>query len=78
MVVIGPDKAAYCNCSDPKTQFKSFLCIPKCNKNPWYSIPKFFIEYDPIVFGLRLPFLHTKQAIVGYKFIDVMVPNLVY
>ena len=36
------------------------------------------VVYDAIVFGLRLPFLHTTQAIVRYKFINSVVPNLVY
>ena len=35
------------------------------------------VVYDAIVFGLRLPFLHTTQAI-RYKFINSVVPNLVY
>ena len=54
-------------------QLNSFLCVQKRNKNPWYSIQNFLIAYDAIVFGL-----HTTQAIVGYKFIYSVVPNLVY
>ena len=59
-------------------QLNSFQCVQKRNKNHRYTIPNFLIAYDAIVVGLRLPFLHTTQVIVGYKFIHGVVPNLVY
>ena len=72
---ITPDKAAYLrNCLDTKTQLNYFLCVQKHNKNSRYSILNFFIAYD----ALRLPFLYTTLAIVGYTFIHGMVQNLVH
>ena len=74
---IAPDKAAYLrNFVDLKTQLNSFLCVQKHNKNPWYSIPNFFVAYDAIVFSLGLSFF-ASQVVVGYKFIHGVAPNLV-
>ena len=59
-----------------KTQLNSYLCVQKRNKNPWYSIPNFLVAYDAKVSSFRLLFF-ASQAVVGYKFIDDVAPNLV-
>ena len=57
-------------------RLNSFLCVQKSNKNPLYSNLNFFVAYDAIVFRLRLLFF-ASQAVVRYKFIHGVAPNLV-
>ena len=63
----------------PKNSIKLILVRTKMQyKSLILSSDFFFIVYDPIVFSLRLSFLHTTKAIVGYKFIHRMGLLLVY
>ena len=58
-------------------QLDSFLCVEKRNKNPWYLNSVLFIAYCASI-RFVIAFLHNTQAIVGYKFMHGVVPNLVY
>ena len=77
--LIAPDKAAYCVFTQfcrPEKAIKFISVRTKSNKNPRYSILNFSVAYDAIVFSLHLSFF-ASQAVVGYKFMHGVVPNLV-
>ena len=76
---IAPDKAAYCVFTQfrgPENAIKFISVRTKMQYKSLILIPNFFVAYDAIVFILRLSFL-ASQAVVGYKFIHGVAPNLV-
>ena len=78
-IIIAPDKAAYCVFTQfhgPENAIKFISVRTKMQLKSLILIPNFFVAYAAIVFNLQLSFF-ASQAVVGYKFIHGVAPNLV-